>query len=85
MHPEEKDIYKFVIIVAAVLSIIIAYFIISIIRQQRRTLKLNQEKIQAEEGINTYEFIDKYNLKKGIYYVTLLYNDQRITQKIIKN
>jgi two-component system NarL family sensor kinase len=53
MHPEEKDIYKFVIIVAAVLSIIIAYFIISIIRQQRRTLKLNQEKIQAE--ISTME------------------------------
>jgi len=44
-----------------------------------------QEKIQAEEGINTYEFIDKYNLKKGIYYVTLVYNDQRVTQKIIKN
>lgn len=53
MHPEEKDIYKFVIIVAIVLGIIIAYFIISIIRQQRRTLKLNQEKIQAE--ISTME------------------------------
>jgi len=48
MHPEEKDIYKFVIIVASVLGIIIAYFIFSIIRHQRRTLRLNQEKIQAE-------------------------------------
>lgn len=44
-----------------------------------------QEKIQTEEGINTYEFIDKYNLKKGIYFVTLIYNDQKVIQKIIKN
>jgi hypothetical protein len=44
-----------------------------------------QEKIQTEEGINTYEFIDKYNLKKGMYFVTLIYNDQKVIQKIIKN
>lgn len=44
-----------------------------------------QDKIQTEEGINTYEFIDKFNLKKGIYFITLSYNDQKITQKVIKN
>ena len=44
-----------------------------------------QEKSQTEEGINTYEFIHKYNLKKGIYFVTLIYNDQKVIQKIIKN
>ena len=35
--------------------------------------------------MNTYEFIDKYNLKKGIYYVTLIYNDQKVTSKVLKN
>ncbi len=44
-----------------------------------------QEKIQTEEGMNTFEFLDKYNLKKGVYFVNLNYNDQKITQKIIKN
>ena len=44
-----------------------------------------QEKIQAEEGINTYEFTDKYNLKKGIYYLTIFYNEQKALRKIIKN
>jgi len=44
-----------------------------------------QEKIQTAEGINTYEFIDKYNLRKGIYFITFLYNGEQITRKIIKN
>ncbi|PWT96029.1 MAG: sensor histidine kinase [Bacteroidetes bacterium] len=48
MSPQEKDLYKFILIIAVVLGIIIAYFIFSIIRQQRRTLSLNQEKILAE-------------------------------------
>jgi hypothetical protein len=44
-----------------------------------------QEKIQAEEGMNTYEFTDHMNLEKGIYYLTLGHNDQKVTQKIISN
>jgi two-component system NarL family sensor kinase len=48
MSPQEKDLYKFILIIAVVLGIIIAYFIFSIIRQQRRTLSLHQEKILAE-------------------------------------
>ncbi len=44
-----------------------------------------QEKIQADEGYNTYEFINNRNLNKGIYFVVLSYNDQKQIQKIIKN
>ncbi len=44
-----------------------------------------QEKIQAEEGINTYEFTDRSNLRKGIYYLTIFYNEQKTIRNIIKN
>ncbi len=44
-----------------------------------------QEKISGEEGFNTYEFIDKFNLTKGIYFAKINYNGEKIVQKIIKN
>jgi two-component system, NarL family, sensor kinase len=48
MDSAEKDFLKFYIIAAALLGSIIAYYIISIIRQQRRNLQSHKEKIQAE-------------------------------------
>jgi hypothetical protein len=44
-----------------------------------------QDKIKANEGYNTWEFIDKYSLMKGIYFITLSSGDQKITTKILKN
>ena len=44
-----------------------------------------QEKFQSEAGYNTWEFLDTYNLKKGIYFVVLSYNNQKFTKKIVKN
>ena len=48
MHPQETKIYIAVLIAAGVLAIILVYFIINIIRQQRRTQKINEERMQAE-------------------------------------
>jgi hypothetical protein len=44
-----------------------------------------EEKFQSESGYNTWEFIDKYNLKKGIYFVILSYNNQKFTKKIVRS
>lgn len=46
---------------------------------------VSQEKIQAEEGMNTYEYRSQGNLDKGIYYVTVTSNGERTTEKIIRN
>ena len=48
MGPQETNIYNAIIITVVVLGIIIAYFIISIIRQQRRNLELHRLNILAE-------------------------------------
>ena len=48
MDSQETKIYTAILIAAGVLGVIVIYFIINIIRQQRRTQRLNQEKIQAE-------------------------------------
>ena len=42
-----------------------------------------KDKIQTTEGFNTYQFSSKHNLNKGIYFVYLLCNDQKIIQKVI--
>ncbi len=44
-----------------------------------------QEKFEAVDGLNTYEFNSQSELSKGIYFVTLIYNDQKEVQKLIKN
>ena len=44
-----------------------------------------QNKIQTTEGFNTYEFTDNYNLNEGVYFLYIVYNGQKATQKIIKN
>jgi signal transduction histidine kinase len=48
MNPQETSIYHAILITAITLSIIIAYFLVSIIRQQRRNLALQRENIMAE-------------------------------------
>lgn len=48
MDSNETKIYTVILIAGGVLGIILIYFIINIIRQQRRNLSLHNEKIQAE-------------------------------------
>ena len=48
MYTEETSIYAAVLITSVTLGIIIAYFIISIVKQQRRTLELQKASILAE-------------------------------------
>ncbi len=43
-----------------------------------------KDKIQMEQGFNSYEFIDQKNLPKGIYIVTLYYDGRRTTYKVVK-
>ncbi len=45
---------------------------------------VHTEGINANEGINRYEFTDESNLTPGIYILTILYNDKKLTQKLIK-
>jgi hypothetical protein len=44
-----------------------------------------QDKIQAVDGLNTYDYLNSIGLKNGIYIVALMYDDQKVIQKIIKN
>lgn len=44
-----------------------------------------KDRIQTEAGVNTYNFTDKYNLNNGIYFITLICEDQKISKKVIKN
>ncbi len=44
-----------------------------------------KEKIDGTEGYNSFEFINKYNLGEGIYFVNLVCDGEKITQKVIKN
>jgi two-component system, NarL family, sensor kinase len=48
MDPIEKELYNSILIVVAVIAAIMVYFIISIIRQQRRYRFITQQKIKAE-------------------------------------
>lgn len=48
MDPREKELYNSILMVVAVIAAIMVYFIISIIRQQRRYRQLTQQKIKAE-------------------------------------
>jgi hypothetical protein len=44
-----------------------------------------QQIIQSNEGPNTFNFTDDQKLPQGIYFINLLFNDEKISQKIIKN
>ncbi len=45
---------------------------------------VHTEGVNAIEGTNRYEFNDESNLTPGIYLLTIIYKDKRITQKLIK-
>ena len=44
-----------------------------------------KDKFQASQGNNSYEFSDKSDLKKGIYVIYIIFNDQKIIKKILKD
>ncbi len=46
---------------------------------------VKDEKMMSQEGYNTYDFRDDMNLQKGIYFLTMIYEDRKIIQKIIKD
>src|SRR5438552_12891415 len=48
MYTIEAKIYATILIATGVLAIILVYFVVNIIRQQRKNLILQKEKIQAE-------------------------------------
>jgi two-component system, NarL family, sensor kinase len=48
MDEKEKSFYTAILIVSAVVGVIITYFIISIIRQQRRTVRLYKQSLLTE-------------------------------------
>ena len=48
MDQKEANLYTGLLVIAFILAIIIGYFIVSILRHQRRNLQLHKEKIQAE-------------------------------------
>jgi len=48
MDPNQTKIYTAILIAAGVLGIILVYFVINIIRQQRKHLGFQKEKLQAE-------------------------------------
>jgi hypothetical protein len=43
---------------------------------------LLQDKIQANGGLNSFEFYYKRSLSKGNYFISLVYNEKKITYKI---
>lgn len=53
MDTQEKGFYNSLLIVVIIVGIVLLYFVITIIRYQRRSLRLHKEKIQAE--IDTLE------------------------------
>jgi signal transduction histidine kinase len=53
MDTQEKDLYNSLLIVVIVMGIVLVYFIFTIVRYQRRSLRLHKDKIRAE--IDTLE------------------------------
>ena len=43
-----------------------------------------KDMIIPHDGMNQYDFTDEKGLAPGIYFLNLIYNDQKVTQKIIK-
>lgn len=40
--------------------------------------------INTNDGMNQYDYVDELGLPPGMYIMNLIYNDQKVTQKIIK-
>jgi signal transduction histidine kinase len=48
MHPENQQLYKIILTGAGILLAVLAYFIIAVVRQQRKVYKWQQARIAAE-------------------------------------
>ena len=46
---------------------------------------IHNVKIQAEAGINYYDYTDEKNIPAGNYIITLVSGDKRVSKKIIKS
>lgn len=46
---------------------------------------ISDSNFEAVDGVNTYDFNSRYDLAKGIYYLAIINNQEKIIQKIIKN
>src|SRR5215207_1766551 len=55
MGEEEKQFYNAVLVLALLIGVIIAYFIITIIRYHRRYIRLQKDRIHAEIQIQENE------------------------------
>lgn len=44
-----------------------------------------KENVQAEDGYNSFTYIDSKGLSPGYYFVTISFKDQKATRKLIKN
>lgn len=43
-----------------------------------------QEAIEVQDGYNTYEYNDASEFQTGIYFVTVIFNDEKVSKKIMK-
>lgn len=48
MHTEETKVYAAILIIAGILAVILIFFLITLIRHQKRSIQLHKEKIIAE-------------------------------------
>ena len=48
MHTEETKVYAAILIIAGIMAVIIIFFLITLIRHQKRSIRLHKEKIIAE-------------------------------------
>lgn len=48
MHTEEAKVYAAILIIAGILAVILIFFLITLIRHQKRSIRLHKEKIIAE-------------------------------------
>jgi len=46
---------------------------------------VKEEILRAEKGVNSYQFTDNTNIPSGIYYLTLVMNNESVVKRVIKN
>ena len=46
---------------------------------------IKKETLQAEKGLNSFQFDNNANIQPGIYYVTVSKDGKAVTKKIIKS
>jgi signal transduction histidine kinase len=48
MDPKDKEFFQYILITSAVIGILVIYFLVTIIRQQRRNARLQRERVYTE-------------------------------------